>query len=569
MQMQDYVSFFQGLLVRYYQFTLDNAIYATCLAISVWLITAILYSFTIASLNRKIRQGLKARDEVQQALDAAREQAGQLQADLEAAGEQVQAESRRSAELTERLSELGAVIGESITALAADPELGQQGLTVAPGLQVEHLWQRYCAAVKHLGEDLLAARKASQQAQQNFNEQSAKLAETNLQLQATQTRFDLQKQQLGKLEQTIAELQGSLEQEQQSAKQRLAAAEARYQADLERLAVLEQKAVEWIDAKQHQQELQEKLKNQDAVIAQLQAGQNKQAATPPAKAAEAEPRQTATEAKPAVSLTAVPATEPAQAPLETSIEKLARAADEPQPQAAQGKTFGKFKSLFSGGKAKPETSPEIQTPAENAPQPAEPVPVYKTHFEPEEMLAMQKQAESSETAPEIAAKPASAGIGGKFKGLFGSVKTDAGEAKIEVKPVLEPAPVIETKPEKQPVKAGSGGKFMAAFANAKQNFEKLDAVLGLNAAKPPVEAPADQPIEPAAAVAEPLAEPVPQAGGGLGGKFKNLLGSSKQVEKAVDSSPATPEPVAEPETESGKGVGGLKNMLGKFKGKGK
>ncbi len=53
--MQTTMPFLNNLLAEWYQLTLDNALYAISLAVSVWLLTAIFYSLRIGFLNRRNR----------------------------------------------------------------------------------------------------------------------------------------------------------------------------------------------------------------------------------------------------------------------------------------------------------------------------------------------------------------------------------------------------------------------------------------------------------------------------------------------------------------------------------
>lgn len=156
LQPQEYVPLFQGLFVDCYHFALSNPVNAGILAISVWVLTTVYYSIRLAFKNSGIRVLTKAAQDAVTALNAAQQQNQQLQTDLAAHMEQLELEQQRTLALQERIAELGGQIAESIVSLSSKPELGQQGLTVSQGLQPEHLWQRFSAAVTQLGESLIA-----------------------------------------------------------------------------------------------------------------------------------------------------------------------------------------------------------------------------------------------------------------------------------------------------------------------------------------------------------------------------------------------------------------------------
>lgn len=469
MQVQDYLPFFQDLFLQYYQFTLENPVYAACLAVAVWLLTTMFYSLRIGFLNRRNRINLKASLDAQNNLAAAQQEMQRLQEEVVASKEQMDQEVQRGVALQERIAGLAGQLSESIVALAAEPELGQQGLSVSKDLEVEHLWQRYSAAVKHLGENLIAERKNIGELRQAFDVETAKLAEKDGQLQAMQTRLDSQSQRLVKLELSNEEYQTQLAQQQESAQQSLARIEAKHQIDLARLVSLEQQAQEWAQVKSQQ----EKPKVVAAPIVEPERLKPAEIKPEPAQAVsvEPEPKQVKVEPKPVARDVAPP--EPTIARAE-AVKLQTKVAE----QASTG-VSGKFKSLFAGAKQQMEklddmfglNTPMLE-PEESSPT-VRPTPELQTVVtqapisKPEVVIPEQQ--------PAIAVKEPSSGLTGKFKNLFGSSKS----SEIETAAVQEkPAETLPAEPEPQPASvadataADSGkspGKLKNLFGKLKRN----------------------------------------------------------------------------------------------------
>lgn len=355
MQVQDYLPFFQKLLLHYYQFTLENSTYAICLAIAVWLFMAIFYSLRIGFLNRRNRNNMKALLEAKSALADAQQQIQHLQEEVSASNEHIaqikadnEQEIQRSTALKRRIDNLASQLTASISALTSNADLSEQFSPNADGLEAEDLWQRYSAASKQLSERLATERKANSELQQANNAGTAKLAEKDQQLQAMQASLDSQSQQLATLELAVQEHKTLLAQQQESAEQRLAEAGVKHQSDLARLAALEQQAQELTQTKQQQLQLQEKVNAQNAVIAQLEQVKPVEILSTQAQAvvAEAKPQHIHVE----------PVTQEPIVSLVMKREPAIVAAEIPKPQAAKvvektsGGFAGKFKNMFAGAK---------------------------------------------------------------------------------------------------------------------------------------------------------------------------------------------------------------------------
>ena len=146
MQPQDYLPFFQDLFTQTYQSTLENPVYAACLSVVVWLLTAIFYSIRIGFLNGRNKRAIKTITDIKQALTAAEQQVQEAQNEIQAQQQQLEQTSQSNSELKEQLKELAGQLSSAIQALAANPDLGQQGLSVGQGLSAEALFQRFNAA---------------------------------------------------------------------------------------------------------------------------------------------------------------------------------------------------------------------------------------------------------------------------------------------------------------------------------------------------------------------------------------------------------------------------------------
>jgi hypothetical protein len=352
MQVQDYLPFFQKLLLHYYQFTLENSTYAICLTVSVWLLMAIFYSLRIGFLNRRNRNNIKTLIETQSSLADAQQQIQHLSEEIAANNEQIEqiktdkeSEVQRSTARQARIEWLANQLSTSIAALTTNADLSEQFSPTADGLEVEDLWQRYSAASKQLNERLATERKSNNELQQAYSVKMAKLAEKNLQLHTMQASLDSQRQQLATLELKVEEHKTLLAQQQENAQQRLSEAEIKHQSDLTRLATLEQQALEGSQAKQQQLQLQEKLNAQSAVIAQLEQVKPVEnlSTQPQAVVAASEPTQAEPVQEPIVSLVikrvpAIVAAEMPKHPPSKVVEKKS------------GGIASKLKNMFSGAK---------------------------------------------------------------------------------------------------------------------------------------------------------------------------------------------------------------------------
>ena len=465
MQVQDYLPFFQDLLLQYYQFTLENSVYAVCLAVAVWLPTSIFYSLRIGFLNRKNRSNLKASLDAQNALATAQQEIQRLQEEIAVGKQQITQEALRTAAQHERVAEFASQLSASIVAMAAEPDLGQQGLSVTKDLEVEHLWQRYSAAVKQLGENLIAERKNIGELRQAFNAETAKLAEKDGQLQAMQTRLDSQRQQIAKLELAVEDHKKQLVEQQENAQQSLARIEAKHQIDLARLVSLEQQALEWNQAKS--QQMPPKVQAEAIVEPEPPKPVERRVEPAPAVTVEQEPEQVKVESKPAVSEVVAHESTIARAEVAKQSPKSADLGAE-----ASGGVSGKFKSLFTGAKHQMEKLDDMFGLSTPMLEPKESGQIARPVREPHAAVIetpISKPVEAvTEQPPEIAVKQPSSGLTGKFKNLFASAKETETETVVEEKPA-EVAPV-EPLPEPAKVADATEEEAISEYGKLKNLF---------------------------------------------------------------------------------------------------
>ncbi len=424
MQVQDYLLFFQNLFLEYYHFTLANAVYATCLGISVWLLTAILYSFNIASLRKQLNASALALQETQKSLADGQQEISSLKEEIIGLQELIGIETNNVSQLKERIGEFEKNLSDSILSFAANPELGQQGLSVSQGLSIEHLWQRYSAAVKLLAENLIAQRQTSTELLAEKEADSAKISDLTLQLQSLELRYDSQKQQIDKLQLSVYDYKTQILEEQEKAQQNLKELEAKFQADLARLSVLEKRPIPQQPAKAIVQETVKPAAVTEVLDAkQLIAKLNEEIGAKKAEQVEK-------------SLVDVPLSKQ-ESPVSSSVTNDT-ASESAQTLSIDKKSTGiggKFKSMFAGLNKSNSDSPE----------------------------ANEQVSKVSSVVEQVAVKS------------FESQSPTVVEPK-ESKPV-EKSISLEQNVDKP--QSGFGGKFKSFVANAQQRMNKLDAALGV------------------------------------------------------------------------------------------
>ena len=426
--MQAYLPIIQDLLFQWYQFTLDNAVYAAALAASVWLLTALFYSIRIAFINRRNRAKAK---EVQNSIDAAQQQTQKLQEELSANTARTEESeiaankaTQRALDLERRITEHNVKLTDNLRTLTISFNLDRPVSATEGELETEGLWQQYSVVVTQLTERLRAEQQTRAELQQAYQTETAKLAEKETLLGTLQAQVDAQTQHLAGLREQNTSLQQQISDTAQN-----------QQANLARLAELERLAVEWAHAKTQQLQLEEKIFAQNILIAQLQKDKQVESIEPPV----IEEQQSAP-----VEFEE-PLTEASAEPVE--IEQLSLAPSENHINDVNDK----IKHIFGGAKqtiAKlDERTDSEPTAIDKATEEFQPV------FVESNIEAVQTeiiQAEPARQAPQPLEDKAAPKLAGKLKHMFGNAmqqiaKLDeklTGDAATTNKPAEEPQPVL-------------------------------------------------------------------------------------------------------------------------------
>ncbi len=476
MQPQDYLPFFQDLFTQTYQSTLENPVYAACLSVVVWLLTAIFYSIRIGFLNGRNKRAIKTIADIKQALAAAEQQVQQVQDEMLAQQQQLDQTNQSNAELKEQLKEIAGQLSAAIQSLAANPDLGQQGLSVGQGLSAEALLQRFNAANQQICQNLLAQRQKQADLEADLQAEAGKLADKDQQIQTMQIRLEAQSQQLGNLTLSIEDFKQQLSKQQQDAQLQVAQIQSQHQAELSAL---------------RQQLQQVKLQVPAPVVVEppkpevVAAPVAVQVVTPP-PVAEVKPVIAEIKPAPVVIPEPIVVASPTPAPVKKAVSV--------EPKASKPKAKGMFASALSSfSKLDKKLGGEPAVPA------TETVAVKPVSI-PEPQPVVEKSVET----------------------VVEAVKPEPVVVATETKPKAKPA-----EPAKKPA-----GKSKGFFANAMKTFASMDQKLGgtpnegvqqLEEEVPVVESQAV--VEEVQVQAEPVVvaaaqQPQAEAKKGLFGKFK-------------------------------------------------
>ncbi|MEF3075371.1 hypothetical protein V2P20_10060 [Methylobacter sp. Wu1] len=422
--MQAYLPIIQDLLFQWYQFTLDNAVYAAALAASVWLLTALFYSIRIAFINRRSRAKAK---EAQNSIDATQQQAQKLQEELSANTARMEESenvankaTQRALDLEKRITEHNVKLADGLRTLTISFNLDRPTSANEGELEIEGLWQQYSAVIAQLTERLRAEQQTKTELQQAYQTETAKLAEKETLLETLQAQVDAQTQQLTGLREQNTSLQQQISDTAQD-----------QQANLARLAELERLAAEWAHAKTLQLQLEEKIFTQNILIAQLQKDK-------PIEPPVIEEQQSAP----------VEFEEPlAEAPAEpVEIEQLSLAPSENHINNVNDK----IKHIFGGAK---QTIAKLDERADSEPAAIDKATEeFQPVFAESNIEAVQTetvQAEPARQAPQPQEDKTAPKLTGKFKHMFGNAMQQI--ARLDEKLAGETAPANKSAEEPQPV----------------------------------------------------------------------------------------------------------------------
>jgi hypothetical protein len=473
--METYLPILKATLSEWILLTLNNPLYAAALAITAWLLSAIVYSIKIAFLKKKIVDGEKARFEMEKNFNTAQQKMQLMQTELTAISVEMenvrqaaQNEAQRAESLEEQILQRNKQIAGTMQALSTSFDIGERPLPVPENIKAEDLWQQHDRVISLLTIRLRNEQQAKTELQQSYQAEAAKRAEKEALLETLQTALANQARQISRLEQGLEEQTSLLKELQEKAQQILSQNLEKHQAEAARLAQLEQQVIELANTRQQLSQLEHTVNVKNAHITQLEQ-------TRPSKEVEvqAQPVPLAPEEK----------QEEKEAPVE--LEKVYEEVQPVQPiieeqpvsaaQAPKAGVSGKFKNLF--GKARQEpvaVQPETVAiaPVDAGIQPVqldvEPLVSPDTEpaaAEPELTGSRHYETEIQPVPVEVEQRPVSPAKGqfGKLKNLLGS-KPRPEEIQQEEK--TEPAPV---EAEQQPASPAKGqlGKFKNLFGKNK------------------------------------------------------------------------------------------------------
>ncbi len=366
--MESYLPLIKSMLSDWYLFTLDNALYATVLAATVWLLSAILYNIKIASLKRAKNASEKVANEN---LNAMQQQLQQSQEHLVATVEEkeqnqsaIDKETQRALVLEQLIYQRNQQIAGVIQLLASNFDLGERPLLASEDFKAEALWQQHDKVISQLIERLRTESKAKIELQQACQIETAKVAEKEGLLKLLQATLDTHTHQLSNLEQALDEQKTIL------LEQRLASTVTAPQPEVPQVAEIKPVVTDW------QQPMH--IEDSPVIEAPLMAEPEPmtEANLNPTMAASWLPDPTPVEPAEPLFSEITPQPEPEN---EWPLDNQLPLDDETQPATAPKGSLGKIKNLFGKKQQPVKTEPQWnnETPEQTQPstseQPAAPV----------------------------------------------------------------------------------------------------------------------------------------------------------------------------------------------------
>jgi myosin heavy subunit len=218
--MQTYLPLIQAMLSEWYLFTLNNPLYAAALAITVWLLTSILYSIRIGSLKRaktvSEKAGAESTNALQKQLQESQEELTATTLQMEKAASAAQEETQRALSLEQLIYQRNKQIADMIQMLATSFDLGERPLLATEDVKADLLWQQHTKVVTQLVERLRTEQQAKKELQQTYQAETAKLAEKEVQLETLQSTLDNHTTLLSNLERVLEEQKTILQQQNNS-----------------------------------------------------------------------------------------------------------------------------------------------------------------------------------------------------------------------------------------------------------------------------------------------------------------------------------------------------------------
>jgi hypothetical protein len=159
--MENFLPLIQTTLIEWLQLTIDHPLYAVTLVITVWIVTALLYSIKNSGLTKKNTINEQTRIAAEASLKTAQQQRQQAQDELAAAIEQqtqnqglVDKEKQRALLAEQQLIKRNQHIAAIIQSLANSFDIGQRPLPVTEDLKADDLWQQHDKVIQQLIERL-------------------------------------------------------------------------------------------------------------------------------------------------------------------------------------------------------------------------------------------------------------------------------------------------------------------------------------------------------------------------------------------------------------------------------
>ncbi|MGZ5526406.1 MAG: hypothetical protein ACXWFF_15440, partial [Methylomonas sp.] len=208
------------MLSEWYIFTLNNALYAAVLAITVWLLTAIFYSIRIAAIKRSKVVNEKAAaknfDAMQQQLQLNQEELASTAEQMEKAQSVAEDVSQRAQALEQLIYQRNQHIAGTIQTLATSFDLGERPQLASEDVKSDSLWQQHDKVIMQLIERLRTEQQAKTELQQTCQTATVQLAEKESLLNALQSTLANHTNLLAKLEQALEEQKSMLQQQNTS-----------------------------------------------------------------------------------------------------------------------------------------------------------------------------------------------------------------------------------------------------------------------------------------------------------------------------------------------------------------
>jgi hypothetical protein len=231
--MDTYLPMIQATLDEWLQLTLEHPLYAVVLAISVWLLTAILYGFRISGLNKKNLVSEQARTDAETQRNNVQQQLQQAQNELTTSVEQLtqqqqatQSQQQRASIAEQQLIQRNQQIAATIQRLATQFDIAEPPLSVSEDLKADELWQQHDNVLNKLIDAVRTEQLAKAELEKIYQAEQIKLADAETRLSSLQAKLD--------------SLVLNLQQQQANSQQALIDAIKKQQNDAARLAELEQ-----------------------------------------------------------------------------------------------------------------------------------------------------------------------------------------------------------------------------------------------------------------------------------------------------------------------------------------